>query len=101
WSTRAAFGGRYGLGTILATSNVAENPKLYPKLYRYRFDPNSNVRRSMNDIWSAIVKDSNAIIEKYFDEIMSDLLTSILDREWRVREASCAAIADIIQGRKF
>lgn len=101
WSTRAAFGGRYGLGTILASSNVAENPKLYPKLYRYRFDPNSNVRRSMNDIWSAIVKDSNATIEKYFDEIMSDLLTSILDREWRVREASCAAIADIIQGRKF
>ncbi len=26
------------------------DPKLYPKLYRYRFDPNQNVQKSMNDI---------------------------------------------------
>ncbi|KAI9772224.1 MAG: proteasome component M29 [Geoglossum simile] len=102
WSSRAAFG-RFGLGSILSDSSVdgylAENPKLYPKLFRYRFDPNPVVQKSMSDIWTALVKDSSATIDKHFDGIMEDLLKSIVGREWRVREASCAAIADLVQGR--
>ena len=98
WSTRAAFG-RFGLSNILSESEI--DPKLYPKLYRYRFDPNPNVQRSMNDIWSALVKDSSATINLYFDDILADLLKSILGKEWRTRQASCAAIADLIQGREF
>ncbi|TAQ88421.1 hypothetical protein B7494_g3269 [Chlorociboria aeruginascens] len=98
WSTRAAFG-RFGLSNILSESEV--DPKIYPKLYRYRFDPNLNVQRSMNDIWNALVKDSSATINLYFDEIMIDLLKSILGKEWRTRQASCAAISDLIQGREF
>ncbi|KAG6040514.1 hypothetical protein E4U41_000335 [Claviceps citrina] len=98
WSTRSAFG-RFGLSNILSESEV--DPKLYPKLYRYRFDPNGNVQRSMDDIWKALVKDSNATIEAHFDAIVQDLLKSILSKEWRVREASCAAISDLIQGRPF
>ncbi|KAL2064832.1 hypothetical protein VTL71DRAFT_3972 [Oculimacula yallundae] len=98
WSTRAAFG-RFGLSSILSESEV--DPKLYPKLYRYRFDPNPNVQRSMNDIWTALVKDSSATINQYFDEILADLLKSVLGKEWRTRQASCAAIADLVQGREF
>ncbi|KAF2645479.1 major component of the proteasome [Massarina eburnea CBS 473.64] len=104
WSSRAAFG-RFGLSNIFSDSSVdgylAENPKLYPKLFRYRFDPNTNVQRSMNDIWNALVKDSSATIDKHFDAIMDDLLVSILTKEWRVRQASCAAIADLVQGRNI
>ncbi|KAK8218585.1 proteasome stabiliser-domain-containing protein [Phyllosticta capitalensis] len=104
WSSRAAFG-RFGLSTVLSDSSVdgylAANPKLYPKLYRYRFDPNTNVQRSMKDIWDALVKDSNVILNTHFDAIMQDLLQNILGREWRAREASCAAIADLIQGREI
>lgn len=98
WSTRSAFG-RFGLSNILSESEI--DPKLYPKLYRYRFDPNQNVQRSMNDIWKALVKDSNAVLDTHFDSIMKDLLKSVLGKEWRVREASCAAISDLIQGRPF
>ncbi|KAH7312497.1 proteasome stabiliser-domain-containing protein [Stachybotrys elegans] len=98
WSTRSAFG-RFGLSNILSDSTV--DPKLYPKLFRYRFDPNTNVQRSMDDIWKALVKDPGAVLDKYFDEILEDLLKSILGREWRMREASCAAISDLLQGRKF
>ncbi|OAT05326.1 proteasome component [Blastomyces gilchristii SLH14081] len=103
WSSRAAFG-RFGLSNVLSDSSVngylAQNPKLFPKLYRYRFDPNPNVQRSMNDIWNALVKDSNSVIEANFDAIMDDLLKSIMTgKEWRVRQASCAAIGDLIQGR--
>jgi proteasome component ECM29 len=53
----------------------------------------------MTDIWNALVKDTSATIDKNFDAIMDDLLTSILTKEWRVRQASCAAIADLVQGR--
>ena len=65
------------------------------------FDPNPNVQRSMNDIWNALVKDPSATIDKHFDAIMDDLLHSILTKEWRVRQASCAAIADLVQGRNI
>ncbi|KAK5173412.1 proteasome component M29 [Saxophila tyrrhenica] len=102
WSSRAAFG-RFGLSNVLSDSSVdgylANNPKLYPKLFRYRFDPNGGVQRSMNDIWNALVKDSSATIDAHFDAIMEDLLTSILGKEWRVRQGSCAAIADLVSGR--
>ncbi|EMC91411.1 hypothetical protein BAUCODRAFT_80415 [Baudoinia panamericana UAMH 10762] len=102
WSSRAAFG-RFGLSSVLSDSSVdgylANHPKLYPKLYRYRFDPNSGVQRSMNDIWNALVKDPTATIDRYFDDIMEDLLDSILGKEWRVRQASCAAVGDLVQGR--
>lgn len=102
WSSRAAFG-RFGLSNVLSDASVdgylANNPKLYPKLYRYRFDPNTAVRRSMNDIWNALVKDSAATVDKHFDAILSDLLVSILGKEWRTRQASCAALADLLQGR--
>ncbi|CAK3843215.1 Proteasome component ECM29 [Lecanosticta acicola] len=102
WSSRAAFG-RFGLSKVLSDSSVdgylANNPKLYPKLFRYRFDPNGGVQKSMKDIWEALVPDSSATIDKYFDPIMEDLLSSILGKEWRVRQACCGAIADLVQGR--
>lgn len=98
WSTRSAFG-RFGLSSILSESEI--DPKLYPKLYRYRFDPNTNVQKSMNDIWKALVKDPGAVLETHFDDIIRDLLKCILGKEWRVREASCAAISDLISGRPF
>ncbi|KAI1352360.1 ECM29 protein [Xylaria sp. FL0043] len=99
WTARSAFG-RFGLGTILSDAEL--DPKIYPKLYRYRFDPNPNVRRSMDDIWKAIVKDQTLTVDVHFDAIMADLLKSILDgSEWRVREASCAAIADLIYGQQY
>ncbi|KAI8679379.1 hypothetical protein NCS57_00215900 [Fusarium keratoplasticum] len=98
WSTRSAFG-RFGLSNILSESEV--DPKLYPKLYRYRFDPNKNVQKSMDDIWKALVKDSGSVVDTHFDAIMDDLVKSILGREWRMREASCAAISDLIQGQPF
>lgn len=98
WSTRSTFG-RFGLSNLLSESEI--DPKLLIKLYRYRFDPNTNVQRSMNNIWKALVKDNNAVMEEHFDAIMKDLLKSILGKEWRVREASCAAISDLIAGRPF
>lgn len=104
WSSRAAFG-RFGLSDILADSSVdgylAQNPKIYPALFRYRFDPSPNVRSSMNEIWRTLAKEPAAVIDAHFDNIMEDLLKNILGREWRARQASCGAIANLLQGRPF
>lgn len=100
WTSRAAFG-KFGLSNVLADSTyLAENKKFYPKLFRYRFDPNPNVQRSMNEIWRALVKDPTTVIDQNFGPIIDDLLKSVLSgKEWRAREASCAAIADLVSGR--
>ncbi|KAL8731768.1 MAG: hypothetical protein Q9166_003215 [cf. Caloplaca sp. 2 TL-2023] len=102
WSSRAAFG-RFGLSNILSDSSVdgylAQNPKLYPALFRYRYDPNTNVRNSMNDIWTALVPEPTSTIDQHFDTIMGDLLKNILGKEWRTRQACCAAVADLVQSR--
>ncbi len=104
WSERAAFG-KFGLSNILSDASadgyLTKNTKIYPALFRYRFDPNTNVRNSMNDIWAAIVREPAKTIDQHFDSIMNDLLKNILGKEWRVRQASCAAIADLVQGRTF
>lgn len=104
WTNRAAFS-KLGISNIFTDSSVngylAKNPKIYPKLFRYRFDPNPNVQRSMNTIWLTLVKEPTVVVNEHFDEIMVDLLKSMMaGREWRVRQASCTAIADLIQGRQ-
>ncbi|KAL8703606.1 MAG: hypothetical protein Q9201_003205 [Fulgogasparrea decipioides] len=102
WTSRAAFG-RFGLSSIFSDSSVdgylAQNPKLYSALFRYRFDPNTNVRNSMNDIWNALVREPTVTIDQHFDSIMGDLLKNILGKEWRTRQACCAAVADLVQSR--
>ncbi|RJE26584.1 Proteasome component Ecm29 [Aspergillus sclerotialis] len=104
WTNRAAFS-KLGISSIFSHSSIngylAKNSKIYPKLFRYRFDPNTNVQRSMNIIWHTLVKDSVAVVNAHFDEIMVDLLTSMMTgREWRARQASCTAISDLIQSHR-
>ena len=98
WTTRSAFG-RFGLSNLLSDSKT--DPKIYPKLYRYRFDPNTNVQRSMDNIWKALVKDPSKVLDEHFKPIIQDLIENLHARDWRVRQASCAAIADLLPGRPF
>ncbi|KAK9454580.1 proteasome stabiliser-domain-containing protein [Dipodascopsis uninucleata] len=102
WSTRK--GAAFGLGSILSKAslndilgdNVRLSKTLIPKLYRYKFDPNPSVQQSMRDIWNILVSDSSSTIAEYFDIILEELLARIGDREWRVRQASCAALQDLL-----
>jgi proteasome component ECM29 len=100
WSSQSAFG-RFGLRDILSNPEVGVDPKLYPILFRSQFDPSAITQKSMRAIWGAMVKDSNAVLDTHFDDIMRSLLKSMLGREWRVRQASCAAIKDLIDSRPF
>lgn len=55
----------------------------------------------MTHIWRSLIPDSKKSIDEHFDLIMDDLLTQSGSRLWRSREASCLALSDVIQGRKF
>ncbi|TGZ79375.1 ARM repeat-containing protein [Ascodesmis nigricans] len=100
WATRAAFG-RFGLGSILSNSDeIKNNPKLWPVLFRYRFDPTSTVRQSMESIWGALGGGPDTV-ERWWKEILTECLTSALNgREWRVRQASIGALSELLRGRK-
>ena len=103
WSSRVSYG-KFAMNSVFADEGankfLIENPKLYTKLYRYRYDPNPNVQRSMRDIWNALIPDTNKAIEENVDNIMEDLLQNSLIREWRARQASLNGMSDLIQGRK-
>lgn len=100
WASRAAFG-RFGLGKILSSSaEVRDNEKLWPVLYRYRFDPSTGVRQSMDSIWQALGGGSETV-ERWWEAILQECLKSaVRGSEWRVREASISAMADLLGGRK-
>lgn len=100
WASRAAFG-RFGLGKILSSSiEVRDNAKLWPVLYRYRFDPSTGVRQSMDSIWQALGGNTETV-ERWWQDILQECLRgAVRGSEWRVREASIGAMTDLLGGRK-
>ena len=76
-------------------------PKIVPKLYRLLHDPSSQVQESMNMLWSVLVEDNGATVQKYFPLIVEDLLQQLSSHLWRNRQSSACALADLIQGRKW
>jgi proteasome component ECM29 len=104
WTSRAAFG-KFGLSPMLLDSSIdaylEKNPKFYPALYRYQFVPNKSVQETMKFLWRSLVKDPSATLDKYFNNIIQDLLKTMVGSDWRNREASLRAMSDLIQDRKF
>lgn len=102
WSSRK--GMAFGLGSILSKSALDDTilsnkylcRKLIPKLFRYRYDPFASVSNSMTTIWNAMFKDTLTIISNQFDVILEELLSGMGNKEWRVRQASAAALDDLI-----
>ncbi|KAL5580309.1 hypothetical protein UlMin_012751 [Ulmus minor] len=97
-------GAAFGFSKIAKQAGDVLKPHLrllIPRLVRYQYDPDKNVQDAMSHIWKSLVEDSKKTIDEHFDIIIDDLLIQCTSRLWRSREASCLALADIIQGRKF
>lgn len=102
WTSRR--GAAFGFQNLMALAEKEMEPylpRLIPKLYRYQFDPNPRVNQTMKSIWKSLVKDNQKTVDTYFNQITDDLLTGLGNRQWRIREASCAAITDLVQGRQL
>ncbi|TVT99496.1 hypothetical protein EJB05_55165 [Eragrostis curvula] len=97
-------GAAFGFSKIAKQASEALQPHLntlIPRLVRYQYDPDKNIQDSMAHIWKLIVTDPKKAIDEHYDVIVEDLLVQSGSRLWRSREASCLALADIIQGRRY
>ncbi|KAJ1274098.1 hypothetical protein BS78_05G036600 [Paspalum vaginatum] len=97
-------GAAFGFSKIAKQAGEALKPylnTLIPRLVRYQYDPDKNIQDSMAHIWKLIVSDPKKAIDEHYDAIVEDLLVQSGSRLWRSREASCLALADIIQGRRY
>eukprot|EP00276_Gloeochaete_wittrockiana_P000859 CAMPEP_0184674414 /NCGR_PEP_ID=MMETSP0308-20130426/87221_1 /TAXON_ID=38269 /ORGANISM="Gloeochaete witrockiana, Strain SAG 46.84" /LENGTH=929 /DNA_ID=CAMNT_0027122009 /DNA_START=29 /DNA_END=2819 /DNA_ORIENTATION=- len=101
WNSRKGMAMGFGSIAARARSHLAPYlPSLIPKLYRYQYDPNPKVQEAMTNIWAALVPEGKKVVDTYLGAIMKELLSSMGSRVWRVREASCLALADLLPGRK-
>ncbi|KAJ2802636.1 proteasome component M29, partial [Coemansia helicoidea] len=117
WNSRC--GAAYGVASIIEQAHDAVKPYLasmVPKLYRYTFDPSPQTRLAMKSIWSALVgpaaqqqqqqQDAPAggaaaepgIVARHWDAIIEECLASMSQREWKVRESGCSALASAVAG---
>ncbi|CCG82464.1 putative Proteasome component [Taphrina deformans PYCC 5710] len=105
WSTRQ--GVALGLNSLLADSDTADDlrkspevlSRLLPKLFRYKHDPSAKVAKSMNAIFQQLYPDVKAALDDNFESVCSELLKSLSDQSWRVRESAGRAMATLITGR--
>lgn len=107
WSSRKGIA--FGLGTILDKSKLSSmmesNPmmakRLIIKLWRYKHDPNAGVARTMNNIWDTLIVDPKKVIDDNFEIIFKECLSGMGSIEWRTREASTAALYELLNQVEF
>ncbi|CAB3362538.1 Hypothetical predicted protein [Cloeon dipterum] len=102
WNSK--LGAAFGFSSIMAKAGEQVEPympKLVPRLYRYRFDPNPRIQASMASIWQALVKEQKETVDRYECEIMEDLLTNLTSGQWRVRLSCCNAVSDLLRSRNL
>ncbi|DBB07277.1 TPA: hypothetical protein ACH3X3_008782 [Trebouxia sp. C0006] len=103
-SINSSRGAAFGFASIAKLAGEQLGPyiaKLVPKLYRYQYDPNARVRDSMSHIWRALVTEPKKTVDEHFGAILQELLKEMGGRLWRNREASCNALSDLLQGRRW
>lgn len=51
-------------------------------------------------IWRSLVDDTKKTLDTHFGAIIKELLVEMGGRLWRNRQAACAALGDLLQGRR-
>ncbi|XP_044163962.1 proteasome adapter and scaffold protein ECM29-like isoform X2 [Acropora millepora] len=100
WNSRK--GAAFGFSSIAAHSREQLEPylpEIVPKLFRYQYDPDTKIQQAMASIWAALVPETKKTVDKYVNEILQDLMTSLGSNIWRVRQSSCMALSDLLSGR--
>ncbi|CEF59535.1 Proteasome-associated protein ECM29 homolog [Strongyloides ratti] len=97
WNSRK--GAAFGVSAIL--DQLGDNALnalggLIPKLYRYTYDPDPKVQLSMKSIWISLTSNQQGVIDKYAYNILKEIVPTLTDKEWRMREASCFALGDLL-----
>jgi len=104
WTGRK--GMAFSLQQILARSELASQifdgselgRRLIPKLFRYLYDPVEVTKTAMKNIWLSLIPSSkrSSVIKLYMPEISAQIFAGVVEREWRVRQASTLALSDLV-----
>ena len=98
WTSK--LGAAFGLKSLSSETKAKMQPyfgKIVPRLYRYKYDPTPKIQNSMISIWDSIVSDPKEVVEKYYWEILREILDNLTFNEWRVRIACCLAVRDLLR----
>ncbi|XP_065370202.1 proteasome-associated protein ECM29 homolog [Calliphora vicina] len=98
WTSK--LGAAFGLKSLSSETKSKMEPyfgKIVPRLYRYKYDPTPKIQNSMISIWDSIVSDPKEVVEKYYWEILREILDNLTFNEWRVRIACCLAVRDLLR----
>jgi proteasome component ECM29 len=52
-------------------------------------------------VWQSLVPEPKRTLAAHLPAVLAHLLDGVVGREWRAREASCLAMAEILSGRTF
>ncbi|PIA15401.1 hypothetical protein COEREDRAFT_16099 [Coemansia reversa NRRL 1564] len=116
WNSRC--GAAYGVANIIEQARGAIQPymeTMIPKLYRYTFDSSPQTQTAMKSIWNALLGPGSSrttttapedelptnganVVERHWDAILEECLTSMGQREWKTRESGCNALAGAVSG---
>ncbi|XP_020604939.1 proteasome-associated protein ECM29 homolog [Orbicella faveolata] len=84
----------------MIVNKYATSPIPYVRqVSQYQYDPNTKIQQAMTSIWAALVPETKKTVDKYVNEILEDLKTSLGSNIWRVRQSSCMALSDLLSGR--
>lgn len=98
WTSK--LGAAFGLKSLSSETKAKMQPyfgKIVPRLYRYKYDPTPKIQNSMISIWDSVVSDPKEVVEKYYWEILREILDNLTFNEWRVRIACCLAVRDLLR----
>ncbi|GMR43014.1 hypothetical protein PMAYCL1PPCAC_13209, partial [Pristionchus mayeri] len=94
-------GAAFGFSVVFEQARQELEPyvaQLVPKLFRYRYDPDGKVQASMKAIWSVLTASRKGVVDEFADAIAAEITPTLTHPEWRVRESSCLAYADLLSG---
>uniref|UniRef100_A0A915BK96 Proteasome-associated protein ECM29-like protein n=4 Tax=Parascaris TaxID=6254 RepID=A0A915BK96_PARUN len=97
WNSKK--GAAFGFSVVMQQARTEFEPylaQLVPKLFRYRYDPDFKVQHSMRTIWETLTSTKKNVVEEYAEQIFSELLSTLTNHLWRVRESSCLALSDLL-----
>jgi proteasome component ECM29 len=106
WHSRrgAAFGITEMIGEGAIEQLRPQFPKMLPRLYRARFDPDPKTSGAMTRLWKALcggeeggnITDESKLIREYFTPILEGTLPALTSRHWRDRLSACLALDDLL-----
>ena len=52
-------------------------------------------------MWSSLVPEPKKALTEHLPAVLNHLMEGMIGREWRAREASCAALGEVLAGRTY